>query len=472
MKRRPLLIITVVAALAVAGVLGQALRVRARFAAALPAVPTSALSPALQDRIAEARAHAAGLFSARRGAGELIQVYHANGLLAEALRGYTALQQLEPAEARWPHLAATILAGYGDLDAAIPLEQRSCELASDYLPARLRLADSLLKANRLAEAATAYEVALKLDRDNPYALLGLARLDFEAGQLERARTRLEQVVNKTSYTLGYDLIVTVYERLGLAQRATAIRASAKASGAYRDAPDPWVDGLIELCVDPYRLSLAAGAVARNGDAAQALRLLRRAVEVAPNDVAVRFQLGTLLVDQGQLDAAHAELTRCNELSPEFADAWAHRSSVETQQGRAAAAAQTLAEGLRRCPDSPGLHLMLARAHRVAGREAEAIAEFEESIRLRPNEADAYIELGNLYVAAGREADAIRAMSRALDAEPGNTVALSVLAFNAVTSGDEETARAWLVRVRNQPRIEAAQVSRLVAAFQKRFGRNP
>ena len=449
---------------------GQA---QARVATLLPALPDLSASPEmLRAHVVAADTAARNRAGAQRGFAALARSYHANGFLDEASRSYAGLQQLEPAEPRWPHLQATILSGYGDLAAALPLWRKTVELAPEYLPARLHLGDALLKTNQPAEAAATYEQVLQRDHDNPYALLGLARLDLEASRWDKARARLEQVVSKTNYQLGYDLIVSLYERLGLTQRATAVRAMAKASGAYRDPADPWLDGLIEDCFEPYRLSLAAGALAGARDGATARRLLERAVEVAPDDVAVRFQLGTLLVAQNQLDAAQAQLERCTVLAPDFADAWAQLSSLQTQRGRMTEAGHTLAEGLRRCPDSPGLHLMLARQQLQAGRLGEAIAAFQESIRLRPNEADAYIELGQLYIGAGREPEAIREMARALAAEPGNPTAIGILAYNAVANGTESEARDWIARVRNQPRVESGQVSRLVAAYQQRFGRLP
>ena len=461
----------VVALLAMGAWWWHAGQTQERVAALLPTLPELGSAPEqLRARLVAADAEARSHPHARRGFAKLARLYHANGFLDQASHSYAGLAQLEPTEPRWPHLQAAILAGYGDIAAALPLERKVVELAPDYLPARLRLGDALLKTNQPAEAAATYEQVLQRDRDNPYALLGLARLDLEASRWDKARSRLEQVVSKTNYQLGYDLIVSLYERLGLTQRATAIRAMAKASGAYRDPADPWLDGLIEDCFEPYRLALAAGAIA--GDGATARRLLERAVDVAPEDVSVRFQLGTLLVSQGQLDAAQAQLERCTVLAPDFADGWANLSSLQTQQGRVSEADRTLAEGLRRCPDSPGLHLMLARRQQQAGRLGEAIAEFQESIRLRPNEADAYIELGQLYIGVGREAEAIREMARALDAEPGNPTALGILAYNAIASGSESEARDWIARVRNQPRIESGQANRLVTAFQKRFGRTP
>lgn len=476
MKTKLMLISLVCAILAVAG--GgtwwwQAGKTRDRIATFLPALPDLSAAPeALRGSIEQADARARSRIGAAKGFAELGRVYHANGFLDEAGRCYQGLQQLDPAEPRWLHLHATILAGYGQIEPALALWKRVRELAPDYLPAQLRSGDSLLKANRPQEAAAAYEAALKLEPDNPYALLGLARLDLEAGRWDQARPRLEQVVSQTNYTLGYDLIVSLYERLGLTRRATEIRAMAKASGAFRDPPDPWADALIEDCYEPYRLGIAAGILARTGDPIGAVRLLRRAVEISPEDVSARFQLGTLLIQQRDLTGAIEQLRRCTELSPDFADGWANLSALQASIGESAAAGRTLAEGLRNCSDSPGLHLQFARNLQQAGRLSEAITEFQTSIRLRPNEPDAYLELGNILIRQGRNAEAVAVVEQALTAEPGHPMALTILALSAIFSGDETEARRRLAAVRDQPRMPPEQSTRLVNSFREKFGRAP
>lgn len=476
MKRPVILIALACAALAVAGGGAwwwQAGQAQSRVAIFLPVVPDLGSAPAaLRDRIVLTDVRARSRLGAAQGFAALSRMYHANGFLDEARRCYQGLEQLDPTEPRWLHLHASILAGYGEIEPALELWRKVRELAPDYLPAPLRSGDCLLKANRPQEAAAAYEAVLKLDRDNPYALLGLARLDLKAGRWDQARQRLEQVVSQTNYTLGYDLIVSLYERLGLNQRATDIRGMAKASGAYRDAADPWLDSLIEDCLDPYRLSLTAGTTAGNGDPATALRLLERAIKVAPEDVSVRFQYGTLLVAQGNLAGAIEPLRLCTELAPDFSDGWAHLSSLQARLGETVAAERTLAQGLKNCPQSPGLHLQYARELVKAGRIGEAIGEFQASIRLRPNEPDAYIELGNVYIRQRRDAEGVAEMRRALEAEPGHPMALSVLAFNAIVTGDEAEAQRWLAAVRNQPRVPREQAERLRSAYQQQFGRAP
>jgi tetratricopeptide (TPR) repeat protein len=99
--------------------------------------------------------------------GELSRLFHANGFLAEASECYVALETVEPKEPRWPHRHATIYAGYGQAEEALERWRRVVRLAPDYLPARLRLGDLLLKANALDEAAQVYTEILQRQPTNP-----------------------------------------------------------------------------------------------------------------------------------------------------------------------------------------------------------------------------------------------------------------------------------------------------------------
>ena len=439
--------------------------------ASLPAAPELGQAPTrLRDQMAAAEAQARTRFGARAGLAKLSRLYHANGFLNEAGSCYAGLERLEPTEPRWRHFHATILAGYGEVEPAMLLWQRVVQLAPDFLPAQLRLGDCQLKANQPAAAALTYTAVLQREPGNSYALLGLARLDFEAERWAQAQERLETVVRQTDSVLGYDLIVTLYERTGRAEQALAIRRATKASGAFRDPPDAWLDGLMDVCYDSYRLALSAGFLARNGDPAQAVALLERAIALAPDDVTAHFQLGTLSVAQGNYRVAREQLEHCTRLAPDFADGWAQLSALQLQVGEGPAAARTLATGLAHCPTSPGLHLMRAREQQKLNLNHEAIAAYRESIRLRPNEAAAYIGLAYLLINLGQSDESIRLLQQALEVEPANPVILSTLTFNAILTGDESAARRWFSQVRNQPRVPREEVEKLRAAFQQQFGR--
>ncbi|MCF3648867.1 tetratricopeptide repeat protein [Synoicihabitans lomoniglobus] len=448
----------------------QASQQQAQVAAWLPAVPALAdASDELSARITAADERALSLTNAVAGLAELSRLYHANGYYDSALASYDALARIQPTEARWPHRHASILAGYGQAEPAIVLWQRTIELAPAYVPARLRLADLLLKSNQPQAAADAYRATLDVDRDNAWAILGLARIDYEAERWADARRHLERVVALTNYALGYDLIVSLYERLGLEDRAAAIRGRAEASGAFRDPPDPWLDELMADCYDPFRLALEAGTKARSGDPTTAIAWLERAIAVAPADLSAHFQLANLLVQQRDTSRALALYRRCTQLDPAFADGWAQLSGLQAQLGNDVEAERTLAAGLEAVPDSPGLHLMRARKLRAADRVGAAIAEYRTSIRLRPNEPRAYIELAVALIDQNRSDEAIALIREALVYDPANPTALGIMAFKSIESGDRTAAEEWLAKVEAQPRIEPAQADRIRAAFARQFG---
>lgn len=440
-------------------------------AEAIPAAPDLAHWPApLRQRVAAAEARLGEDTTAALI--ELARLYHANGFFAEAAQCYTALALLQPREARWPHLHALILAGYGDTGPALPLWQRAVELAPDYIPARLRLADVYLKRDDFPAATALYRRILADNPDEPYALLGIARGEFEAGRWEQARQLLEPLVAKTNYMLGYDLIVTVYERLGLEPQARAIRGRMRESGAYRDPVDPWADALMDDCYDVYRLSLASGAAQRNGDIPLAVRRIEQALALAPDQATVHFQRANLHLDTKAYAKARQGYEKCTILKPDFSDGWARLAFLCETVGDRPAAERALAEGLRNCPNSPGLHLQKARWLVRDKRPEEAIPAFRESIRLRPNEADAYLGLATALIGLGRKDEGLAAVDQALVAEPEHPGALSIRTFNAIVAKDALGAAQWIRRMENQPRVTPADLAQIRAAYSAQFGRDP
>jgi tetratricopeptide (TPR) repeat protein len=155
---------------------------RSQVQAYVPARPAGAvLSPALAERLTAAESRARGWWQPAAGIAELGRLYHANGHAAEAAWCYTGAREVAPTEALWPHLLASLLAGAGRLEEALPLWREAVRLDPDYEPARLRLGDVLLKSNQAAEAARVYEAVLARTAHQPYALLGLARCRLSAG---------------------------------------------------------------------------------------------------------------------------------------------------------------------------------------------------------------------------------------------------------------------------------------------------
>ncbi len=423
-------------------------------------------------RVESCEQRIAGNQDALRALGELGQLYHANGFYAEASTCYHALLQADPKNARWPHAFASILAGYGKLEEAAVLWRQAVALAPTYMPARLRLGDVLLKDNKLDEAAAVYAEALRQDPRQPYALLGMGRVHFARSEWAQARGPLEQAAALTNQKLAYDLIPTVYERLGENARAAAMRGRAKAFGSYADTPDPWLDEMLLACFDTYRLAVASGAAKHGGDRRLAMQMLDRALALSPNSAPVHFQLGLNYLETKEYSKARHHLERCTQLAPDMGDGWIHLSILLATVGDRAASERILAEGLARNPASPGLNLERAKRLAAAGKHEEAIAAYRESFRLRPDEAAPLISVATILINLGREDEAIAELRRAVEAEPDFPPALSILAFHAISVGDRAEADVWLGRIDLQPRVTAPERERLVAAYRAKFGTAP
>lgn len=426
----------------------------------------------LADRIARGEEAAQGYFRPISGLAALSRLYHANGFYNEAIRCYEGLQRLEPGEARWPHLLASILGGFGRLDEALLLCQRATDLAPGYLPARLRLGDILLKAGRPTLAAKTYAEALERDPGHPYALFGLARCAIAAGDWPKAREHLQQAVKlHPDFVGGLSLLVTVSEHFADQATADSLRAAIN-QRQFLDLPDPWLDSLSDDCYDPYRLSVAAAVANFSGDAAAARRWLERAIALAPASSSYPRALGKMFLQARDYATARQYLEKAVAVAPGDSDAWALLVEALTAMGDLEAAQRALAAGLVNCPQSPGLHYAYGRRLSGAGRINEAIAEFKTTKSLRPNEANAYVDLALVYFQMERMDEAIAELKAALTVQPGHPLALEVLARHAIGTNDEPAARHWIRQLRLQPRVPAEDLNTIIQEYQQHFGRAP
>ena len=457
-----------------AGGLWHAHHQRAAVAAYLPALPDNASfsSVALTERLRSAAVRAQGLFTATEGLGELATLLHANGFSAAALVAYEGLQQLEPADPQWPHRRAHVLAGFGQLEEAIPLWRRASELAPDYAPARLRLGDALLKSNQLDEADRAYREVLRRTPDNPYASLGIARVHVARTDWVAARDALEQGRRARPDFVGtLILLATVEERLGNDEGARALRAEI-AMREFSDVPDPWLEALLDDCYDPYRVSVGSAVATYSGDPERAVALLERAISLAPNDGSYARQLGKLLFQLSRLAEARPQLERAARLSPHDSAAWTLLVDLLEKSGDSSGMRQALQSGLRHCPDSAALRYANGRQLARAGQVGAAIGELRNAQRLKPDEARPFVELALLFFQQDRIEEGLAELRGALVAEPDHPLAMRILARHAIETGDAAQARHWIGRLRRQHRFTREDLAALTAAYQQGFGQSP
>jgi tetratricopeptide (TPR) repeat protein len=472
-SRWPLVAAAALAAVACAGLAARVALRRAAVVAAIPARPDlSAAPPVLVEELDSAERLARGYLHSADGLARLSSLYHANSFYDEAMECYRGLRALEPRNPRWPHLEANILSQFGRQDEALEREQVAVDLAPAYTAARLRLGDEMLIANRRADATRVFSRVLEREPDNPYAELGLAKVELLSGEWEKARSRLEDCVKKNpEFVGGLETLAAACEHLGRQAEAEDLKRTI-GSREFVDLKDPWVDGLMDDCVDSYRLSVAAAVQAFAGNRPVAEQMLERAILYARVSSSFHRQLAVMLALDHDMQGACEHLRRAVEITPKDNDAWLLLYQYLGIMHETAAAEQALRSGLADCPDAASLHFEEARRLAAAGRNDEAIPEFRQAFQLNPGDINPLIQLAGLLFSVNRADDAIAALELALEKLPESPGAISMLCGYYVSQGDKAKALEWWAHVRRQPRTPPEVVQELRSAFQSRFGADP
>jgi len=129
----------------------------------------------------------------------------------------------------------------------------------------------------------------------------------------------------------------------------------------------------------------AEALCRRGAWAQAAAAYREVLQLAPDHVDARYNLGLLFLRQGDLSEGLAQLQHAAKLTPKQAV----------------------------------IHLTIGRAQQALKRPGEAERAFREAVRLKPALTAARVELANLLVATGRPQEAEELLSAGLRRAPDN-----------------------------------------------------
>jgi len=147
--------------------------------------------------------------------------------------------------------------------------------------------------------------------------------------------------------------------------------------------------------DPDALAFLAYAIIGRGRRKEAAALLARAIELAPDFAAARFNYVDLLLTLNRIDVARMEAERLlaqDSGNPLFRELKAriHEALGEVEQARAIA--EELANENPARADS---WMIYAHALRAAGKQEGAIAAYRKAIELKPTLGTAYSNLAHL-----------------------------------------------------------------------------
>lgn len=214
----------------------------------------------------------------------------------------------------------------------------------------------------------------------------------------------------------------------------------------------------------------AKALQAKGDAKGAMIEIKSALQLAPNDPAVRYLLGQAHYTSGDYVSAEKELQKAIELgrdadearlllaraliamnrperviehiqlsdtAPASAQAryLALKAKARFIQGDAAAARESLEEADKRAPGHPEALFAHAQIQQALGDASGALARLEQALAKAPEVAEYWVTKGELLSALGRKAAALAAYDKALSLAPLNVPARLAVIQGNIDAGD-------------------------------------
>lgn len=366
----------------------------------------------------------------------------------EATGHARTLLRNDPANLTYANLLGSALFADNRLDQAHWAFSYALALDPGFFPARLNLAELLLRQGDAMAARAQLAVVIETEPREAAPLLLMARSHALTGELETALDFAERAQNSDPDVLEYGIYRTeLLLQLNRAEEAVrVIEALETRTGNPEDAK------LLAVMSDAYiaagrrataqvvlrRASSVAGydaaqllAVAalqqEAGDPDAAIWSLRKAVEGDPAYLPARMRLAEYLIGAGRTQDAIAE---ADALAAQFPDApYADhiRGLLAQHQGDDAAALDAFRAALAKA-QSPLLALRVFEAQRDVEGLPAAVTWLGQWLAAHPDDGLAAATLGQGYHALGRSAEARMLLERALTQAPDNAVLLNNLAM--------------------------------------------
>lgn len=197
--------------------------------------------------------------------------------------------------------------------------------------------------------------------------------------------------------------------------------------------------------EPTALNFLGMLHVQFGDQKLGAQLIKRATDVAPGYAGAHCNLGTALVELGEMDDARASYENAVSVDATHAEAHNNLGALLRCTGDIHGAIAHLILATEIQPDWATAQVNLGNAFAHSGNQAKAASAFERAIEANPQLNDAYRQLGLALYGSGKLDQAAEVFRKLLTLDPENPVGVHMLA--AVT-GEGTPERCDQAYVRN------------------------
>ncbi|HZN11785.1 MAG TPA: tetratricopeptide repeat protein [Blastocatellia bacterium] len=226
--------------------------------------------------------------------------------------------------------------------------------------------------------------------------------------------------------------------------------------------------------DPDALSLLAAAHEANKQTPEALRALRRAIDLYPREERLYADLATICLEHGALELGREVLEAGAKNVPQSARIQAMLGVLHARAGQAEEAQEAFRRAERLAPDAAIGRVGLAVSLMEVGAFEQAIALLREQAGRAPGDPRVDLTLARALLQRDTtpeelgEAEAL--LRRVIGREPGNAAAYALLGKARLRAGDAAAAAAALEKAIGLDPRDGAATYQLMLAY-RRLGRS-
>jgi tetratricopeptide (TPR) repeat protein len=363
--------------------------------------------------------------------GQLGMLYHTYRMFDAAEACYRNAHLFAPDVYRWPHYLGFLCRAQKAPEEAIAAFEQALKVRPDAAPTLTYLAEIYLETSQPQRAAELFARALATAPTCATAIVGLGKVAMAERDYSAAVEQFEKALKlQPGATAVHYSLAMAYRGLGDLDQAKAHLAK-RGEDASRVA-DPLIAELPRLRIGARFHENRGLAAGKTGQLEAAIKELRKAVEVDPNVVSTRVNLGTALTLAGQPEAAMEQYRAALRLQPNFAQAYYNLAVVLGQQGNGEA----------------------------------AIKEFRQAVELDPQYVNASLGLAEQLLRESDYRGAAEQYAQAVKIDPRHQAARRAEAVSLARAGDYAAARTRFEEARRvlpKSMIVAHGMARLLAA---------
>jgi tetratricopeptide (TPR) repeat protein len=383
---------------------------------ALPPLVLDGLPPGVRASLETAYAAAGARPRSPAAVGRLAMMLHAYEQYRAASGCYRIAQQGEPRSAAWPYLRGVVDAELGAHAAAADLFRTTLLLDPEYLPARIRRADALM---RLGDLRGSHDEYVALTRDFPELALahyGLGRLSTVRAGSSAAVAHYQRALELApEFGAAHYALALAYRDAGSAERAEPHLEAYRRFGARRPViRDPLMERVRSLRETARDLLAEAARLWEAGKLDASIALQQKALELDPETSQAHVNLISLYGRTGARDKAREHYEAALRLDGSVADAHYNYGVLLASERRESEAADVFRKALEVDPFHPAAHNNLAALLARQGRYEEAARHYRQTLANDPQHGSARLNLGRVLVRLGRPQEAAGLLRQALE----------------------------------------------------------